>query len=73
VPNTALVVYQDGFFVYAVEDGTVRRLPIRRGLQNKDYFEILDADIKPSTQIIVRGKNLVEPGMKVEPIQTTEQ
>jgi membrane fusion protein (multidrug efflux system) len=73
VPNTALVVYQDDFFVYAVEGGIVKRLPIRSGLQNKDYFEILDADIKPSTQVIVRGKNLVEPGMKVEPIQTTEQ
>lgn len=73
VPNTALVVYQDDFFVYTVENGTVKRLPVRRGLQNKDYFEILDADIKPSTLIIVRGKNLVEPGMKVEPIQTSEQ
>lgn len=73
VPNTALVVYQDDFFVYAVEDGTVQRLPVRRGLQNKDYFEILDADLKPSSQIIVAGKNLVEPGMKVEPIQTTKQ
>jgi membrane fusion protein (multidrug efflux system) len=73
VPNTALVVYQDDFFVYAVENGVVKRLPVRRGLQNKDYFEILDAALKPSSQIIVAGKNMVEPGMKVEPIQTTEQ
>jgi len=73
VPNTALVVYQDDFFVYTVKEGIVNRLPIRRGLQNKDFFEILDAEITPNTQIITRGKNLVEPGMKVEPILKSEE
>jgi len=73
VPNTALVVYQDDFFVYVVESGAVNRVPIRSGLQNKDFFEILDADIKLDTKIITRGKNLVEPGMKVEPILKSEE
>lgn len=73
VPNTALVVYQDDFFIYTVENEQVQRIPIRRGLNNKDYFEILDANIQPSTQIVVRGKNLIEPGMRVKPIQKTEE
>jgi len=73
VPNTALVVYQDDFFVYVVESGTVNRIPIRRGLQNKDFFEILDSEITPNTQIITRGKNLVEPGMKVAAILKSEE
>jgi len=73
VPNTALVVYQDDFFVYTVKEGIVNRLSIRRGLQNKDFFEILDAEITSDTQIIIRGKNLVEPGMKVEPILKSEE
>jgi membrane fusion protein (multidrug efflux system) len=73
VPNTALVVYQDDFFIYTVDSGIVKRIPIRRGLHNKDYFEILDAGIKSSSQIITRGKNLVEPGMNVKAIIKKQQ
>lgn len=73
VPNTALIVYQDDFFIYVVDNGIVKRVSIRRGLDNKDYFEILDAGIKSTSQIITRGKNLVEPGMKVKAILKNEQ
>lgn len=73
VPNTALVVYQDDFFIYTVENEQVQRIPIRQGLSNKDYFEILDANMQPNTQVVVRGKNLIEPGMRVEPIEKTEE
>lgn len=73
VPHTTLVVYQDDFYIYTVDNGFVKRVPIRRGLENKEYFEILDANITPSSHVITRGKNLVEPGMKVEAIKKDEE
>jgi RND family efflux transporter MFP subunit len=72
VPNTALVVHQNDFFVYVVENGVVQRVPVRKGLSNKDYFEILDAGITDASQVVVRGKNQIQPGMNVQPILTQQ-
>ena len=68
VPQAALVVYQDEFFLYVVEEDTVRRRPLQRGVSNQDFFELLSPSFSETTQVIVRGKNLVEPGMHVQPL-----
>ena len=73
VPQPALVAQDDDFYLYTVENGIVKRMSIRRGLENKDYFEVLNATITDSTQVITRGKNLVKPGMKVNAIQKKAQ
>ena len=68
LPIIAQVMYQDEPFVLAVQNSRVERIPIRKGLSGKDYFEVLNANITEETLVIVQGKGLVKPGQIVEPI-----
>ncbi len=68
LPLTAQVIHQNTFFVLVVKDGIVQRIPLRKGLASKDYFEILNADITKDALIIIQGKGLVNEGQTVKAI-----
>ncbi len=69
LPATAQVIFQKDFFLYVVnEDGIVERVPLQKGLTNKDYFEVLNADITAQSKVVVQGKSLIKPGQKVEAV-----
>ena len=68
LPLTAQIIYQDEPFVLIVKNDKVERIPLRKGLSNKDYFEVLNAEIKKEDQVIVQGKGLVKPGQNVKAI-----
>jgi len=72
LPVTAQVMFQDKAYLYVVKEGKTERVPLQKGLSNKDYFEVLNTDISEESQIIVRGKNLVKPGQIVKPILKVE-
>lgn len=72
LPVTAQVIYQNQTFVLVVNDGKVERVPLRKGLSNKDYFEVLNPEITGSSMIIVQGKGLVQPGQIVQPVFKNE-
>ncbi|RTZ03305.1 efflux RND transporter periplasmic adaptor subunit [Flavobacterium sp. RSP49] len=55
-------------FVLVVENNVVKRLPVKIGLSDKDYFEVINAEITPKTQVITNGKGLVNEGQIVTPI-----
>ncbi len=69
LPATAQVIFQKNFFLYVVdENNIVQRVPLRKGLANKDYFEILNAEINAESKVIIQGKSLIKPGQKVEAV-----
>ena len=68
LPVTAQQTFQNQPFVLMVTDGVVSRVPLRKGLSNKDYFEVLNPDISANTQVIIQGKGLVKPGDRVEAV-----
>jgi len=68
LPVTAQWIFQDRPFVLVVKDGKVERVPLRKGLSNKDYFEVLNPEITGSSLVIVQGKGLVQPGQIVKPV-----
>ncbi len=68
LPIIAKVNYKNEDYVFAVVDGKVIRIPVKIGLSNQDYFEILNDEITSETQVIVKGKGLVKPEQIVEPI-----
>ena len=43
-----------------VEDGIVKRVPLNKGLANKDYFEILNSDIFSTSDVITQEIIMVE-------------
>ncbi len=68
LPVTAQAIFQDQAFLMVVADKKVKLLSLRKGLFNKDYFEVLNTEISPQTQVIVQGKSLVKPGDVVETV-----
>jgi len=72
LPITAQVIFQDRPFVLEVVNGKVDRVALRKGLSDKDYFEVLNAEITPQSQIIIQGKGLVRPGEIVQPVSKSE-
>jgi len=68
LPLMAKVSYKNEDYVLAVVDGKVTRMPVKIGLSNQDYFEILNDEITSETKLIVQGKGLVKPDQIVESI-----
>ncbi len=72
LPVIAQVIWQNQPFVLVVKDNKVERIPVRIGLSNKDYFEVLNPDITGNSLVIVQGKGLVQPGDIVKPVLKSE-
>jgi multidrug efflux pump subunit AcrA (membrane-fusion protein) len=68
LPVTAQWIVQNQAFVLVVNDNKVEKIPLRKGLSNKDYFEVLNPEITESTLVIIQGKGLVQPGQIVKPV-----
>lgn len=68
LPVTAQWIFQDQPFILVVKNDRVERVHLRKGLSNKDYFEVLNPEITESTLVIVQGKGLVQPGQIVKPV-----
>ncbi|WP_373492719.1 efflux RND transporter periplasmic adaptor subunit [Aquiflexum sp.] len=72
LPMIAKVSHKNEDYLLAVEDGRVKRLQVKIGLSNQDYFEVLNEEFTAETQVIVQGKSLVNPGQIVKPILKQE-
>jgi len=72
LPMITKVSHKNEDYVLAVVDGVVKRLPVKIGLSNQDYFEVLNDEITAETQVIIKGKSLVKPEQIVEPILKQE-
>jgi RND family efflux transporter MFP subunit len=68
LPVTAQVIKQNQPFVFVVSDNIVYQVELRKGLSNKDYFEVLNSEIAADAQVIVQGKGLVKAGDTVEAV-----
>lgn len=64
VPELAVVGEGDDRFVYALEDGTAKRVPVRTGVRSNGRIEIL-AGLRPGQQVVTEGVVKVADGMKV--------
>jgi len=73
VPNPAILVEKNEYFIYKVLDEKVVKFLVRLGVQDKNYVEILNSELKLDDQVIVTGKQLISPDMKVEAIVKNEE
>ena len=72
LPVTAQWIYQNQPFVLIVNKDKVERVPLRKGLSNKDYFEVLNPEITENSLVIIQGKGLVQTGQIVKPVIKSE-
>jgi HlyD family secretion protein len=67
VPAVSLVISEKGTVVYVVKDGKAHRVPVKAFKERDDFVEIEDFthQLKPETDLILRGSGAVFPGVKV--------
>jgi endonuclease/exonuclease/phosphatase family metal-dependent hydrolase len=67
VPAVSLVISEQGTVVYVVKDGKAHKVPVRAFKERNDFVEIEDFthQLKPETDLILRGSGAVFPGAKV--------
>jgi len=67
VPAVSLVISEKGTIVYVVKDGKAHRVPVKAFKERDDFVEIEDFthQLKPKTDLILRGSGAVFPGVKV--------
>lgn len=69
LPIEVLTAKNGSYFVLSVEDGKVRKIPIRKGISNTKFFEVLNDEITEFSQIIIEGKSMVSIDSPVNVIQ----
>ena len=68
LPVIAKISHKNEDYVLAVEGGEVKRIPVKVGLSNQDYFEVMNDEITADSKVIVQGKGLVKAGQIVEAV-----
>ena len=72
LPVTTQSIEKNKPFISIVNDGVVEQIILRKGLSNKDYFEVLNSEINENSLIINMGKGLVQSGQTVNPVLNRE-
>jgi RND family efflux transporter MFP subunit len=73
LPVTAQSIFKNQPYVLVVnEDNVVEKINLQKGLSNKDYFEVLNAEITAETKVIIQGKGLVKEDDRVNPINKSQ-
>ncbi|MBL0126429.1 MAG: efflux RND transporter periplasmic adaptor subunit [Flavobacteriales bacterium] len=55
-------------FLMLVRDGRVVQVPMKKGVADKDRFQVMEPALTVHDQVIIEGRNLVREGDAVEPI-----
>lgn len=66
INTMAITAVKNQNYIYKVEDGVVRRIPVTLGLEDKYRIEVFSADLDSDDLVIVKGKTLVNEGMSVQ-------
>ena len=70
LPRDAVVRKPDGtanVWVIVVEDGITKAVPrlIETGRSYRDHIEIVQGDVRPGQQVVIRGNEILRPGQSV--------
>ena len=65
LPVTAVLILEEGAYVFVVRDGHARRIPVELGVDLGDWLEARSG-LKPDDQVIVTGRELVAEGSAVK-------
>tara|TARA_B100000809_G_scaffold148977_1_gene146439 strand:- start:1488 stop:2555 length:1068 start_codon:yes stop_codon:yes gene_type:complete len=62
LPTECLIAVKSEYFLLLVKDKKVSRIPIKKGLSNTKYFEVMSNEVNEGSQVISEGKGLVKEG-----------
>ena len=65
IPTQAITAVKNQLFVYKVVDKVVKKIPVKVGLEDKHFIEVVSGDLTEQDWVIVQGKGLVNENMEV--------
>lgn len=68
VPRDALVRFKDRDFVYTVENGKAKQMPIEILVRSGDLAGVTPASLKPGMQVVIDGNDRLRPDQAVQVI-----
>lgn len=66
VPNDAIGNVKGQSFVYVVKDDVVKKVEVKTGVSDEKFTELVNADIKLTDAVVVKGKEFCSNGAKVQ-------
>lgn len=73
VPWECIIQTEREVYLYTVEEGVARKLPVRLGQVTADWAQLLDTALLPGAPVILEGKFAARDGMQVAPKTATVQ
>ncbi len=72
VPNEAIGNSKGQSFIYIVgADNKTKKVEVKAGISDAKYTEIISGDIKPTDNIVIKGKEFCSNGAVVNPKSIT--
>jgi len=65
VPWESVIKTEIETYIYIIEEGVARKVPVRLGKITNEWAEVLEPHITPGTNVILEGKFAAKDGMKV--------
>lgn len=66
VPRDALVLRINDIYVMAVKDGVAKRISVKVGESEGEMIALIEGDVKPGDEVIIRGAERLRDGQKVK-------
>ncbi len=66
VPNEAIGNTKGQSFIYAITNGTCKKIDAKTGVHDEKFTEILSPDLKGTDTVVVQGKEFCSNGAKVQ-------
>jgi len=67
VPWESVIQTEQETYIYTVEDGAARKVPVRLGRITPQWAQLLETDLTPGTAVILEGKFAARDGAPVAP------
>ncbi|MCB2227928.1 MAG: efflux RND transporter periplasmic adaptor subunit [Desulfarculaceae bacterium] len=65
VPWAAVIQTETETYIYVLENGKAKKVPVKLGKITSQWAEVIGAEIKPGQEVILEGKFQVKPGSEV--------
>jgi len=73
VPTEAISQRANGEVVFVIQNGTARRVSIRRRLEAKGWVEVISDELKPGMNVAIKGVDLLTDGAAVTVVEEPRQ
>lgn len=65
VPTQAITAVKNQAFIFIIKNGVAKKIPVRLGLEDKFFIEVMSDELTEADKVVVQGKGLINDGTEV--------